>query len=172
MAQINSNKNGLVFITKKSGTSVSSIDIDNCFSNKYTQYRIITDLTTSIANVSVNAQYRSGGSTTTSGYSYQYMIGSTTVIVAARGTSQSSAIYIGGTKSTDLSEIVVTEIRNPFQTQYTTAISSFAQESTGGINCDVFSNSTSATTSFDGIRILGSSGNITGTIYIYGYVNS
>lgn len=172
MAQVNFNKNGLVFITKKSGTSVSSIDIDNCFSSKYTQYRIITDVTTSIANVSVNAQYRSGGSTTTSGYSNQYMIGSTTVIVGARATSQSSAAYIGGTKSTDLSEIAVTEIRNPFQTQYTTAITFLAQESNGSINCDVFSNSTSATTSFDGIRILASSGNITGTIYIYGYVNS
>jgi hypothetical protein len=172
MAQINSNKNGLVFIKKQSGTAVSSIDIDNCFSNKYTQYRVIIDVISSVANISVNAQYRSGGTTTTSGYSYQYMIGSTTVTIAARGTSQSSAIYIGGTKSTDMSEVVLTEIRNPFQTQYTTAISYFAQESNGGINSDVFSNSTSATTSFDGIRILPSSGNITGTVYIYGYVNS
>jgi hypothetical protein len=172
MAQVDFNKNGLVFITKKSGTAVSSIDIDNCFSDKYIQYRIITDVTSSIANISVNAQYRSGGVTTTSGYSYQYMIGSTTVIIGARATSQTSAAYIGGTKSTNLSEIAVTEIRNPFQTQYTTAISFFAQESSGSINCDVFSNSTSATTSFDGIRILPSSGNITGTIYVYGYVNS
>jgi hypothetical protein len=172
MAQVDYNKNGLILIKKQSGTSVSSIDIDNCFSDNYIQYRIITDVTSSIANIAVNAQYRSGGSTTTSGYSYQYMIGSTTVIVGARATSQSSAAYIGGTKSTNLSEIAVTEIRNPFQTQYTTAITFMAQESSGSINCDVFSNSTSATTSFDGIRILPSSGNITGTIYVYGYVNS
>jgi len=172
MAQVNFNKNGLVFITKKSGTAVSSIDIDNCFSNKYIQYRIITDVTSSIANIAVNAQYRSGGVTTTSGYSYQYMIGSTTVVVGARATSQSSAAYIGGTKSTDTSEIVITEIRNPFQTQYTTAISFLAQQSNGTINSEVFTISTLTTTLIDGIRILAETGNITGTVYIYGYVNS
>lgn len=172
MAQVNYDKNGLVFITKKSGTAVTSIDIDNCFSNKFTQYRLIVDLTTSVNYVGINGQYRSGGNTTTGIYSYQYMIGSTTVIVGQRGTSQQWGAYLGGTKNTDLSEIVLTEIRNPFQTQYTTAISYLAQQSNGDINCDVFANSTSTTTSFDGIRILSENGTITGTVYVYGYVNS
>jgi len=172
MAQVNSDKNGLVFIAKNSGTGVASIDIDNCFSSKYTQYRIITDVITSVAFRGVNAQYRSGGVTTITGYKYQYMIGSTTVVVGARSLSEIWAAYIGGTKSTDTSEIVLTEIRNPFQTQYTTAISFLAQQSNGTINSDVFTTSTSATTSFDGIRILAETGNITGTVYIYGYVNS
>lgn len=173
MAQINYSSNGLVLVKKVSGTAVSSIDIDNCFSNTYSQYKLIGDLTASGSLIDINAKLRVGGvNSSTNIYSYQYMLGSTSVVVGARGTSQAAMIYLFGTKASGLSEIAISEIRNPFQTQYTTSITMFPQGSSSTLNADWFVNSTTTTTSYDGLSVFPASGTITGTIYVYGYVNS
>ena len=173
MAQVNYSKNGLVFIKKQSGTGVTSISIDNCFSSKYSHYKIIGDIETSGVLTDINAKLRVGGvDTSTNIYSYQYMLGSSTVVVGARATSQASMFYLLGTRATGLREMSISEIRNPFQTEYTTSVSMFPQGSNGDLNCDFFVNSTTTTTSFDGFSTIAGTGTLTGTVYVYGYVNS
>lgn len=173
MAQVNYSTNGLVLVKKVSGTAVSSIDIDNCFSSSYSQYKLIGDLTTSGTLTDVNAKLRVGGvNSSTNIYNCQYMLASTTVILGARVASQASMIYLFGTKATGLSEIAISEIRNPFQTDYTSSITMFPQGSNSTLNCDWFVNSTTTTTSYDGLSVFASSGTLTGTVYVYGYVNS
>ena len=100
------------------------------------------------------------------------MLGSSTVVLGARATSQASMFYLLGTRASGLREISITEIRNPFQNELTTSISMFPQGSNGDLNCDAFVNSTTTTTSFDGLTVSAGTGNLTGTIYVYAYVNS
>jgi hypothetical protein len=173
MPQVNYSSNGLVLVKKVSGTGVSSIDIDNCFSNTYSQYKLIGDLTTSGSLVDVNAKLRVGGvNSSTNIYSYQYMLASTSVVLGARATSQAAMTYLFGTKASGLSEIAISEIRNPFQTDYTSSITMFPQGSSSTLNVDWFVNSTSTTTSYDGLSVFAASGTLTGTVYVYGYINS
>jgi hypothetical protein len=175
MAQINySNTRGLDFITKQSFTTASSVDFDNCFSAKYVQYRIICDALTSGTDIGVGLKFRTGGVTNSGAiYNYQYLVASTTVLVAGRAASSTSGWGNAlGQNSTNLKDINITEINNPFQTTYTFGFVKFAQQSNAGINNDLFSYGTNVTTSFDGFSAFPGSGTFTGTIYVYGLVNS
>jgi len=61
----------LEFITSASGTSVSTLDIDNCFSANYDVYKILITKLDFSANSEVRIKYKnSGGLVTTSTYDY------------------------------------------------------------------------------------------------------
>jgi hypothetical protein len=175
MAQIDySNTRGLDFITKQSFTTASSVDFDNCFSTKYVQYRIICNALSSATDVGVSLKFRTGG-TTNSGaiYNWQYLVASTTVLAAGRAASSTGGWANAlGQISTDLNDINITEINNPFQSTYSFGFVRHAQQSNAAINNDLFSFGTNVTTSFDGFSAFPGSGTFTGTIYVYGLVNS
>ena len=61
----------LEFITSASGTSVSTLDVDNCFSANYDVYKILITKLDFSANSDLRIKYKnSGGLVTTSTYDY------------------------------------------------------------------------------------------------------
>lgn len=173
MSQVNyTNINGLDLIKKASGTSVSSINIDNCFSEKYSQYKIITNITSASATSYIMTRLRAGGTTeSTSVYNTQYLYSSSSAS-AARNTADTYFIQLNYNVASS-SGVTLTEILNPYQSKVTTGYSLRADRpETASIELVHYVAGTDNANSYDGISVLPTTGTITGTVYIYGYVES
>ena len=175
MAQVNYLDNGLVFITKQDFTTAATVSFDNCFTNKYAQYKIIFNVNGS-ADGNLDLRLRASGTDNSStNYNYQYIAANSTSISGARGTSQSS--WSGVAKAnTPEKEISIFEILNPFQSTYTTGFSQWPTDSSDGTNLRLFllSWGVNVTTSYDGFTVFSATGGatITGSVYVYGYKES
>jgi hypothetical protein len=160
--------NGLELITSQSFTSVSSVTIDNCFSNDYIQYKIVIDASgASLAGI--NLQFRASGSTYTSAnYRMQSLKFENNNTAAQRLTGQTNWQNALGVVNSSRGFICGLEIMNPFQTmntsgqaiqQYVDGVQQFENRSFG----------MTVTDSFDGFVGAPSAGNITGVMYVYGF---
>lgn len=174
MPQVNySNTAGLVFVAKQSGTAVSSINLDNVFSNTYAQYRIIIRLSTVTNYEYLPLRLRASGTTLSSGYNTQYIYNSNTVVGSARNLAETFLLSVSQVPTSSNNAISIIEIINPFQTKNTSGFAfSVDRPETSGIETNMNVGSTDDTTSYDGLNVTQNGGNITGDVYIYGYVNS
>jgi len=171
MAQVNYEDNGLVYITKITGTNVATLDLDNCFSADYSQYKLVIDVE-GTSGTYAYMRLRTGGSTNSGAiYNRQYGGSSSTTILGGRNTSQTSWL---GILEQNVGTRVCTnfEILNPYQSTYTTASSLEASYSNTSPILLAFAFGTNVTTSFDGFSIYFDTGNVNGTVYVYGYVES
>ena len=65
---------GLVYVTQASWTSQTGVNIDNCFTSTYANYRIMLDLTSFSSNDTFLFQFRdSGGAVGTANYDWQLL---------------------------------------------------------------------------------------------------
>ena len=170
MAQENFSTRGLVFIKKVTGTGVSTISVDNCFSSTYSQYRIIFDISASVGQTNMRLR-ASGTDNSSTNYRRQYFNIFSTSRDAARDTGQTAWGGVGSIAA--IPEISILEVLNPFQTKNTNAFYAMCYDPVANTNLYVANFGINVTTSYDGFTILpDASGTITGTIYVYGYVNS
>lgn len=172
MAQVNYSDNGLVFITKQSFSGVASVSIDNCFSADYSQYRIIFDSDFDTSEALYTRLRASGSDNSTSNYRDQFVNAGGTTISGNRRTAETAFINWPFHARTTRS-ISIAEILNPFQSTYTTALKADA-EATGSatIQLQIASYGFNGSDSFDGFTTYKASGTMTGTVYVYGYVES
>ena len=170
MAQVNYTDNGLVYITKSTFSSVTSVSIDNCFSADYSQYKIIYDLTDSVGDNNTNVYLRAGGvNETGSTYTRQYVYAAATTIAAGRITTTYWNGFMQATPTN--ATIGILEILNPYQSTYTTAWNVCKANSDPNIVLISNAFGSTVTTSFDGFQA-SFPNNTSGTIYVYGYVES
>ena len=165
----------LVKITSGTVTSGTSINFDNCFSNDFRNYKILTNST---GTESLEARLRAGGSDNTSSVygsmlHYVYIESSTSSSVDRttngqhwRWTYQAS----GGSNNVIGGEHTV---YNPFESDKGTVMTGLcmAQWNNDSSLAGYMSGHYSTAASFDGISILDSAGsNWTGEVAIYGIV--
>ena len=151
---------GLVLLAKDTFTSVSNAQFDNVFSATYKQYKIVVNVT----GANVNAEYVTGGTPYTTGsYNRQVLEASSTTVSGSRTTGANFISSLAGNGS-----LTIMEILNPFQTAYTSAMTSTAENPTSTITINSRAHGISVTNSFDGINFKASSGTISGSITIYG----
>jgi hypothetical protein len=159
----------LQFITSASGSAVSSISINNCFSASFSHYLVMRDLLGSSNQSSQQIRLRAS-STDDSGanYRHQYVYADSTTVASARATAQTSWYWGVGNAETTSIGFSRTWISNPFEAVRATAWNdmSFAATATIGIQSAVFEHDTAS--SYDGFTVIPSAGTITGTIYVYG----
>lgn len=172
MAQVNYSDNGLVLVKKISGTSVSSLSVDNCFDNTYSQYKIIADFT-SVTGGNTLFRFRTGGSDHTSAdYNYQRITADSTSVSAGRSTTATfwnDIIY----HQPSVKAIANIEVLNPFQSTYATGLAHRSYVINGNIGEELWAYGMDVTTSFDGFSLYPQSADtFTGDVYIYGYVES
>jgi hypothetical protein len=174
MPQVNySNTAGLVFVAKQSGTAVSSINLDNVFTNTYAQYRIIIRLSTVTNFEYLPLRLRASGVTLNSGYNNQYIYNASTTVGSGRSLTETFLLQVSQVPTSSNNAISIIEIINPFQTKNTSGFAfSIDRPETSGIETGYNVGSTDDTTSYDGLNVSQTGGNITGDVYIYGYVNS
>jgi len=172
MAQVNYEDNGLVYITKSTFSAVASVSIDNCFSADYSQYKIILDSSFTDSQALYTRLRASGSDNSTSNYRDQFMNADSTSISGNRRTAETAWINFPFHMRTAKS-ISISEILNPFQSTYTSAIKTDGEAtSSTSIQLQIASYAFNGTDSFDGFSLITHVGTMTGTVYVYGYVES
>jgi hypothetical protein len=154
-------------LAKQDYSAVSSVSFDNVFNSTMKEYKIVVNSLGTIAS-DISYRLRVGGvDNSSSVYNSQYSQFDSTSRAAA--TDQATFNFMGRS-NTDVKNITVFEILNPFQTEYTT---SFVMNTANGVGNIYNSNAgqgIDVNTSYDGITIRVGSGTFTGTATIYGWV--
>lgn len=157
---------GLVYAGAASGTA-NRINLSSVFSSQYAAYRVVvTNLTHTTAN---NLIVRlSAGGTDTAGTNYYTQRSESAGFI---NFTASSAIFPTYANSSAGSFVTMTfDVINP-QVATTTTIMGSATRVDGavGLYSVTFSGLLNDNTSYDGISLVGNSGNISATMRIYGY---
>jgi hypothetical protein len=161
---------GLTLISTTTFTSSSAVNVDNVFSSTYANYVVFANYVGS-GNIATSLRFRvSGSDNTTSNYNTQRLDVGGTTVSAARSSSQTS---IRVTDATVNPGFCALNVLDPFATQKTILTSSGVfNGSPAGIEQQIIGGTFTDTTSFTGFTIFPASGNITGTIRVYGLANS
>jgi len=160
---------GLTLIAAESFTAVASVNIDSLFSSTYDNYRILISSSRS-TNGNLRIRLRSGGSTdTATNYGDQFVGGAGTSVSAARSSSVSSW-SVGYAFSTSRGTSSV-ELFGPNLNAATQFFSTSQTGSGGNAENVTYSGNNTTTTQYTGLNFFTDSGNLTGTIRVYGYRN-
>jgi hypothetical protein len=158
---------GLVHINTTSFTAVASQSLDNVFTSTYDNYRLFADFSAS-TNIDITLRFRASGSdNSTSNYTSQLLFGNGSSASAERLTGQTSSRIGGATSGTRFT--IDFSITNPNLAELK-LLGGFAHNRYGGngIIVSLLANGFNATTVFDGLSLICSTGNITGSISIFG----
>ena len=155
-------------------SAVSSFTADSVFSSNYTNYQMNIRFTTSSTG-SLSFQLRSGGVATTTNYNRQYISGNSgasPTVSAASSYGTSSADFALYTNGSFTSAVTMT-LFGPQLAESTSYLSLQMWTPATYTNLQTFwAGNHSASTSFDGIGVLVSTGTMTGTYTIYGMAKS
>ncbi len=147
-------------------SAVSSVNIDSKFTSTYANYLVLANIEQSTSNI-MTIQYRSAGSTISTGYktSFNYTDYTSNAWNVTSSTSSTSIYNVSS--STDRAFLRMF-ISDPESAEYTKAQINLTDDTFNlGYN-SVYPQ----TTSIDGLRFFTSTGTMTGTVRIYGYQNS
>ena len=161
---------GLVLLNTTSFSAVSAQAVNNVFTSSYENYRFILTISAASTNLDINMRmrvsgtsdsgtnYGSNGSSSTSSALSNINLGSTSFfLTSAFGTEPQ---YTGGSGDILLPQ-TTQKTRFNFATYGLTSAGANLARHIAGVHA--------LATSYDGIEILTSTGNITGTVRIYGY---
>jgi hypothetical protein len=161
-------KAGMVLLNTTSFSGVSSQSINDVFSANYNVYKIMLDVSTSLATSDFSLRLRVGGAdTSTSIYRWQYIAAGSTTINGVRSVNISSWSPIGRGESSRNSSNDIS-IYNPFETVPTTAVANWSDTNTGNIAVQSYWYGINDTVSYTGFTMICTS-NMTGSISVYGF---
>jgi len=149
-------------------SAVANFTADNVFTSSYTNYFLTLRYTSSASAPLM--QFAVGGVAAATNYNYQLISADSTTVAASRSTAQTSAL-IAGDSGGDFKSFAYVNISGPQLAEPTDYISKSLRNSgayTSPIILDIAGNHSTAT-AYDGIKVLVSSGTMTGTYAIYGY---
>ena len=161
---------GLSLITSQSFSASTAVNVNSVFSSTYYNYRIIVRVTTGTAGGDGVATMRlrsSGTDTTTNyatarGYFYSTTIGADSLGSTSWGIFDQNSSY--------QTQSCVIDLFNPNQSLRTQGWVNNPKTNSTNLNIGIMAALLqSDTTSFDGFSIYPASGNITGTVEVYGY---
>ena len=162
---------GLWKVGTGSATAQNRLNVSSCFSDDYAVYRVVvTNLTHSTAN-NLILRFSASGSDTAGGNYYTQRSEVTGGGVSGVSITGSSAIFPTYANSSAGSFVSMTfDVVNPKAATPTTVIGGASRiDSATGLYMVTFSGLLNDSTSYDGISLVGNTGNITATINIYGY---
>ena len=148
-------------------TGVSSVSLNGVFTSAYQNYKILFNAIGSTTSVLKMRMRASGSDNTSSNYIYQHLIANGATITSDRVTATQFYPTVIGTANPIGFEIIMT---NPYITDKTL----FQSVSFDGWQPQliVAGGTTTVTTQYDGFTFFMDSGNMTGTVRVYGYKNS
>lgn len=159
---------GLTLIGTTTFSASSAVNVNNVFSSSYSNYLIRTDFVGS-ATVGFNMRLRvSGADNTTSNYNNQSITAYSGTIEAGRGASQTNFSLTAASADGNFMSL---EVFNPFETAKTGVMANTLQYAGTTIELVRSNHAFNATTSFTGFSLIPSSGNVTGTLRVYGLAN-
>ena len=166
---------GVVLIASESFSAASSISVNNCFSSTYDNYLLLLSLTGGTTEGIIGLRLRASGSDATgANYDFQNLSATSTTVSGAR-TTASTLSRFSFFDNGDPGAMTVLNMYGPAIAAPTFYISQTTTRIDGADAIRVINDSGrhSLSTAYDGISIIcQSTGNITGTVRIYGYKNS
>jgi hypothetical protein len=174
-AYVNNNINsGLVYIAEASGTAVSSLSFNNCFSSTYLNYRIIGNVTVSEITNNLGLRYRLAGSdNSTSNYTWvanNLSSSAGTPSTATVGGQAQTIGYVAKKSSTaDHRTGFVIDIFNPFSATGHKSLT--FQSNNVSVPLDMWQGGIALATTgaFDGFSLISQSGSMSISAKVYGY---
>ena len=159
---------GLVLITSQAFTTSTAINVNNVFSSTYTNYKVIirTTATTAGGDSGVTMRLRLSGTDATTNYSQQrsFSYGTTT---GGDLTTAWTPLEYNPTYPVQVGEL---ELYNPAVASLTLGLGSTPKINNAAVAVNISASFYHTTaTAYDGFSLIPSSGNITGTVEVYGY---
>jgi len=163
---------GLTLVTSGTFTTSSAVNISDCFSATYTNYKIVLTLSASTNNVAIDMRLRvAGANNTDSDYDSQNVNIIDTSVVGASYVNQNRWAEVISAFASGYFTSVEIFMANPFATDYTGGqlVQSTFASSTRMVKTTAFAKE--ATTSFTGLGFIPSAGTISGSYKVYGLAN-
>jgi hypothetical protein len=171
-------KTGLVFVSSSTFSAATTVSVDSVFSSTYANYRIIIGAsTTAVAGVAtISAVLRIGGVSTATNYDYVRTAQTstpTTTISTAQGGANWPTFFANGTTASSQPAYYTFDLFAPNLAAWTnfSALGFYANNLSSSEVMNVYGGHQMSTTQFDGIGFTSATA-VSGTIRIYGYLNS
>lgn len=153
-------------------SGVSSVSLNGVFSSTYDNYRLLMSISASSAILSVNLRFRVAG-TSASGSNYSSNGSNSASTTLSNVNINTTSLFLFDVYNTiPQYSGISSDILVPALTQFTKFnFQSYGENSSGQNVARSISGVHDVATAYDGIEIFTSTGNITGTVRVYGYKN-
>jgi hypothetical protein len=160
---------GMVLINKTDFSASGTINLNNIFSSTYDNYLLKIDYTSS-TSLGVSMRMRLSGTDNSSSLYYnQILTADNTTVSASKSNAQTSVLI--GYGNTDRSYIDL-NVYSPAIARATIGSANLGENLNGTANAfRFFGWGHNVATAYDGLSIFTNTGNITGTVRVYGYRN-
>jgi hypothetical protein len=151
-------------------SGASTVSLNDVFSSSYDRYKIIINQTgASVTNGQLQMRLRVAGSdNSATNYREQYIGADSTTVFGGRSTGIS--FWFIGRVLNDHRTWVELDIINPFDSSLRpTFWNNYNDTITGTMSMVSTSGALDVTTSYTGFTVIAETGNMTGSIYVYGY---
>ena len=165
---------GLVHIATESFSAVSAVSINSCFSSAYQNYLIVIGPMTASTATRISFRMRASGTDSTAGYYYSFF-GPTTwanSAVAGSVSSNGNNAITGLVANATVRASSIVEFVGPFDSLPTIFTEKSLDTRTDSGTVFAGGGFHNVTTSYDGFTVFPATGTITGTVRVYGYLNS
>jgi hypothetical protein len=160
-------KTGLVLLNTTNFTAVSSQSINDVFNTNFTSYKIIVDAV-GTADVGFLMRMRVSGSDNTSS-DYGWARWNARTGGSGSSGSRTDTSWTIGAIGTSRKAIVSLDVANPFASTNTSMTGTAGSDNGTYTYVDVVGGTMGVTTSYTGFTLFLSSGNMTGSVSVYGY---
>jgi hypothetical protein len=168
---------GLVYITQATGTAISSLSFNSCFSSTYLNYRVVGNVTASASANRFGYAYRLA-TTDARASSYQWVTNAIYMSGGTPGTTTTGGqnvdiVYLGYKSTTaGYGTGFVIDFYSPFSTAQYKAATHQASAAAASIDVTQGGSTFSVTTSYDGFSLISESGTMSISAKVYGYRQS
>jgi hypothetical protein len=162
---------GLVHINTTTFSAVASQSVNNVFSATYKNYKVMIHIETASTGSTASIRMRSSGTDYSTSTYQRATIFNHSLAVGPFATAQSNANNWTETINYDSAKTasVILDLFYPFESTFTRGNLQGTNNQSGQFYNYLTSLYINATNSFDGFTVTASSGNITGSISIFGY---
>jgi hypothetical protein len=152
-------------------TAATSISLNNVFSSTYRNYRIVVTTHAMSANTNISIRFRNAGTDNSSNLYYQYWtIKRISGVIQDNSGGPSTSYALYGKATANTYGAWTGDIISPASSSQVTTVNGIGHGGDTTNSYNVFNTVLfDATTAFDGLTLLPSSGNMTGAVSIYGY---
>jgi hypothetical protein len=161
---------GLTLINSTSFSGVASQSVNDVFSTTYTNYRVVANITFS-TTAYLNVRMRVAGADNSSN-EYVYIVTSVASNQSVENSGSNGLVssFAEFTRQTVDSTVLAYDFLNPFDTKNTVVLGSGVwNRSASLINGGWYNGILKNNTSYTGFTLIAQTGNITGTVSVYGY---
>jgi hypothetical protein len=167
---------GLVKIVDDDFSAVASRSLDGCFTSAYRNYRLVINIDSGTAVANLNMRMRAASSDHSSGNYERGAVLRLTSGTTVTGVNSAAATEwaLIGLLNGAVDGCITIDLMNPqnasfktggfYESSYLSTATTVYTALSGGLGMRV-------TTSFDGFSLIASSGNITGKVVVYGYID-